>query len=318
MELDERTGLYYDIGDKKATDKASQALREGQKKIRKQIYKDEEKMIAKRMYDTSLLATRPSQNGRGISSEGYFGYSVQVLESLYRMDENENTSWAPASAQLLPVQSQTLASAPIPNAVPNVVNSDSSLAHMAMVLDQFPGAVQAPPPHEPDPRVPDASVPPPPSQTPTLRSEIRRSVGGFTDEASMRGSITELGRCTLARLSNISFTSTSSISQMLELARGEPKWTADGHRNSIESILSDEIRDLIKISEPQLKQVENMTMNELVDGVKEIRVEADMENVARTDRVSDLRFTDLSSDGAFVDDGNVADAQLLLRLSNGI
>ncbi|EJK56633.1 hypothetical protein THAOC_23441, partial [Thalassiosira oceanica] len=37
LELDERTSVYSDIGDKKAIEKTSQALREGQKKLRQQI-----------------------------------------------------------------------------------------------------------------------------------------------------------------------------------------------------------------------------------------------------------------------------------------
>ena len=58
LELDERTGIYTDIGDKKAVEKTSQALREGQTKIRKQMYKEEEEMAAGNNptpHDTSVL-----------------------------------------------------------------------------------------------------------------------------------------------------------------------------------------------------------------------------------------------------------------------
>ena len=88
LELDERTNIYRDIGDKKATEKTSQALREGQTKIRKQLYKDEEK-AGSSGFDTSLMGGSgvPMPSQREISAEGYFGYSVQVLESLYNSEE---------------------------------------------------------------------------------------------------------------------------------------------------------------------------------------------------------------------------------------
>lgn len=80
IELDEKSGLYFDIGDKKALAKTSQALREGQTKIRKQMHRE---MAGKTGYDTSLLASPTKHEQRAIPAEGYFGYSIQVLESLY-------------------------------------------------------------------------------------------------------------------------------------------------------------------------------------------------------------------------------------------
>ena len=66
LELDERSGVHRDIGDKKATEKTSQALREGQKKIRQQLYNQNEQL-----------------NVRTMSGDSYASYSIQVLESLH-------------------------------------------------------------------------------------------------------------------------------------------------------------------------------------------------------------------------------------------
>ena len=93
LELDEASGVYNDIGDKKAYEKTSQALREGQSKIREQIYKEMESNP-----NANLLLQHQE---REISSEGYFGYSVQLLLSLYRA--------SPANSQLLPSPAQEVA-----------------------------------------------------------------------------------------------------------------------------------------------------------------------------------------------------------------
>ena len=66
LELDERSGVYRDIGDKKATEKTSQALREGQKGIRQELYRQNEQL-----------------NVRAMSGDSYASYSIQVLESLH-------------------------------------------------------------------------------------------------------------------------------------------------------------------------------------------------------------------------------------------
>lgn len=260
LELNERTGVYQDIGDKKATEKTSQALREGQTKIRKQMYKEEEgsnSNTPKSAFDTSLLS------GREISAEGYFGYSVQVLESLYNGASEAGDEVPPGQPPAVPPQPPAVAAAPVPSA-------------MAMALDQFPGA--APPPAAP-----------------------AGDIGRFTN-SSMR--ITEMGgRGTrLTGLTDMSLFSLSSVRQLLESARNENYngLPADvgGARGSIRSVLSSEIRDLIRLSEPQLIQVESMNIegdavppsnNNKHEDKEVILKDADME-----DRVSELRFTDVS------------------------
>ena len=67
LELDERSGVHRDIGDKKATEKTSQALREGQKEIRQELYRRQNEQL----------------NVRAMSGGSYASYSIQVLESLH-------------------------------------------------------------------------------------------------------------------------------------------------------------------------------------------------------------------------------------------
>ena len=96
LELDERSGIYVDIGDKKATEKTSQALREGQTKIRKKLYEDENEGSDVHREDVQHTTTNNNAPScqtlnkfkREISSDAYLGYSAQVLESLYIADEN--------------------------------------------------------------------------------------------------------------------------------------------------------------------------------------------------------------------------------------
>ena len=97
MELNERLGIFKDIGDKKAVEKTSQALREGQPEICQQQYKDEKQ----RFIDAKSGREKLSVTNMNITAEGYFGYSVQVLEALYYEDEND----LPTSAQLPTAQS---------------------------------------------------------------------------------------------------------------------------------------------------------------------------------------------------------------------
>mmetsp|Transcript_21963 Transcript_21963/g.35929 ORF Transcript_21963/g.35929 Transcript_21963/m.35929 type:complete len:422 (-) Transcript_21963:103-1368(-) len=84
LDLDERTNIYTDIGDKKATEKTSQALREGQTKIRQDAYQNK---------DTGKqpMLPAPPVNADGmleISGEGYMEYSVKVLGELYNAEDN--------------------------------------------------------------------------------------------------------------------------------------------------------------------------------------------------------------------------------------
>lgn len=77
MELDERTGVYHDIGDKKALAKTSQALREGQTKLRKKLYSEMNNVT------TPIPLIYNQQRAAPLD---YFGYSQQLLEALYQQD----------------------------------------------------------------------------------------------------------------------------------------------------------------------------------------------------------------------------------------
>lgn len=309
LELEERTGIYRDIGDKKATEKTSQALREGQTKIRKQMYSDEKKAGGAQTYDMSILtsshtaATAPISNmtnggSREISGEGYFGYSVQVLESLFREDDNALHGPDPTSVQPQPAKPQAQIVAPSPAAPTSVQSGDANAAAIARALEQFPGMAMSIP-----------ALPPPKAQTtntmqqplvPQLpqsmpmehnnqdrESDLRPSMGRFTNE---------LGRPSHGRLTNMSMASILSLTQLLEKAHKEPNLQAEG-RGSVHSELSDEILTLFRQSGPQLVQVESMNNdNQMTHVDKEVNVLFD-EDTMNDDRISALRFTDGGIDG---------------------
>lgn len=75
LEYDEQSQTYHDIGNKRAWDKTSQALREGLTKIRREVYSD----VAAGRYQSlgSPLVELPV--------EGYFGFCIQVLKSLHEI-----------------------------------------------------------------------------------------------------------------------------------------------------------------------------------------------------------------------------------------
>ena len=79
LELDERTGVYEDIGDHRACAKTSQALREGQTKLRKKMFGEAE--------SSSQYSALIDHQMQAIPSAGYFGYSLQLLTSLYNSED---------------------------------------------------------------------------------------------------------------------------------------------------------------------------------------------------------------------------------------
>ena len=151
LELDERSGLYVDIGDKKATEKTSQALREGQTKIRKKLYNEEIEMARSSALDPDS-SSHPShlhlQREVEVSQEAYLGYSVQVLESLYIADENASDSSMSSDNKM--VVASAAAAAAIANNIgtdiahpppPTTPSQSAVLNQIAMMkaLEQFPG-----------------------------------------------------------------------------------------------------------------------------------------------------------------------------------
>lgn len=69
---DKRGGLYYDIGDKRAWDKTSQALREGQAEIRARLAEEDPSGMSK-----------VAEYKQVISEQTFFAYACRMLESLY-------------------------------------------------------------------------------------------------------------------------------------------------------------------------------------------------------------------------------------------
>lgn len=274
LELDERSGLYNDIGDKKATEKTSQALREGQTKIRKDMYNNEMQSGGDTTaFDASLLASTPAAgvsapvigNGREISAEGYLGYSAQVLESLYK-EEEEGAAPAKTKAQAKKPDPPA-ARQPVP-AQPSPVMSHIDAqrrASLEMAMAQFPGAITSMP-----------SLP----QVQQM-DHSRPSLGRFTNDMSV------------GRLTDFSISSVFSLTQLLESARDQ------------------EILDLIRSSAMELQQVEHSVRTGLsVDeaaaammrkaGTSADRAAMDItvkDDDMKEDRVSELRMTDVSECG---------------------
>ena len=78
---DKRGGLYYDIGDKRAWDKTSQALREGQAEVRAKLAEDDPAGMSK-----------IAEYKQVISEQTFFAYACQIMESLYHSDGKDSIS----------------------------------------------------------------------------------------------------------------------------------------------------------------------------------------------------------------------------------
>jgi hypothetical protein len=154
LELDEKSGLWVDIGDKKASEKTSQALREGQTKIRKKLYHDEIELARSSALnpDASFSSHLHLQREVEISQEAYFGYSLQVLETLYIADETASDI-SMSSDNKMVVASAAAAAAIANNIGADIANppppktpaQNAVLNQIAMMkaLEQFPGLRQA-------------------------------------------------------------------------------------------------------------------------------------------------------------------------------
>ncbi len=81
LEYDKESKTYHDMGDKKATAKTSQALREGLKKIRQQIYSNLEIGRYQSGFDKDFLGSL-GVTPVPLPAKKYFECSVQILQSL--------------------------------------------------------------------------------------------------------------------------------------------------------------------------------------------------------------------------------------------
>jgi len=103
------------------------------------------------------------------------------------------------------------------------------------------------------------------------------------------------GEGRLTNMSLASMFSIQSLRRLLESARND-HYRQAADRGTIESTLSAEIRDLIQLSASQLEQVDNLPME---DTEPHVGREVDSFYGEMEDRVSELRFTDVSRWSAF-------------------
>ncbi|KAL7534378.1 hypothetical protein ACHAXR_008200 [Thalassiosira sp. AJA248-18] len=130
LELDKNSGLFLDIGDKKAWEKTSQSLREGQTRIREEILGGK----GQSKYDISLLESCANHQSGEIPAEGYFGYSVQVLQSLYNSDEEIVSSRSSTPETNLKTSPSTSSIEPM-NQMGNAQSQPTSSQEMMTSLD---------------------------------------------------------------------------------------------------------------------------------------------------------------------------------------
>lgn len=114
LKQDERTHAYHDIGDTKAKEKTQQALREGQKEIRQQLYE------------------RGVWNERDVGFDECFDYCLEVLRGLYH--EEVDIGMHPAPSPMRVPQRQR----PIEICIP--VGFGSNSASIAESRNQLPTA----------------------------------------------------------------------------------------------------------------------------------------------------------------------------------
>lgn len=107
LQFDPRTQTYSDVGDKKATTKTGQSLRENQPQTLQKLHRGEVEPVQ-------------SNSFNAVSEMGYLGYSLHVLNALHKEYEDATTD--------------TPEPKNVPDAVPTTANNDA----MAMALDQFP------------------------------------------------------------------------------------------------------------------------------------------------------------------------------------
>ncbi|KAL3793515.1 hypothetical protein HJC23_007255 [Cyclotella cryptica] len=133
LDIEKEEGKYFDIGDQKAIAKTSQALREGQGKIRQ------------------LLRTKSSEK-QSFQVEQYFAFSVKVLGELYNSQASSevlsnNVAGMETKLPLLPPikQSRNLRQQMVPppsneTNFNNTAFTTTSSTAVKMALDQFPMA----------------------------------------------------------------------------------------------------------------------------------------------------------------------------------
>ncbi|KAL7529676.1 hypothetical protein ACHAWF_007127 [Thalassiosira exigua] len=255
------TKTYNDIGDQKAFEKTSQALREGLTKVRKQRYKDEGMASSNSTYDSSMFDCQRGRHRRQNSPSVTTPIVSRVPASTAAGSESRRRLQA-RQAQKFPQ------------------NADA----MAMALDQFPGTAhataQSPVIQEP------AEMPslPPPKQP-----FVPNHTGPLERIAAKSASVSSLGRLTDMSVSSVF--SQGVVHHLLGLTRpSEPSRDSSSMRGSVETITT-EMLDLLRISEPQTEQVHNMEMNETDEAARSGDGVTFEDTGAGEDWASNLKFT---------------------------
>jgi len=233
-------------------------------------------------------------NVREMSAEGYFGYSVQVLESLHNSEDQNNlevaASASPQASRAAALQPPIPAAAAVAGGMINAPPSANPA--MLAALDQFPGA--APTQATSIQQVGSGGMPslplPPLSQAANqAQADMTAQIGRFTD-TSMR--ITDMGgRPSSMRFTNMSMgsmLSNYSLSELAALAKTDD-------RNSVQSVMTQEIRDLIRLSAPQLLQADSNNGNRDSNIAMAMETEVVVVPKENEDRVSELRMTDVGT-----------------------
>ncbi|KAL3778161.1 hypothetical protein ACHAWO_006998 [Cyclotella atomus] len=300
LEHNERQDYYFDIGDKKATEKTSQALREGQKDIRKNLYKSEEGGLANSTNSAETnqasnvtMPAEPEMLGKQLPPEDYSQYSLLVLEALYNSDGDlpapPSMVAAPAPPPVPQPVKQQSPPPPPPPPLPAVQNNmmygvpshafmgHPSNAAMAMALDQFPGAIMAP--------------------MHPMSHQIQHPMQQQFDPRAHFAMGGELSHPSF-RLTDMSLGSAFSIRELLESVRNTG-YQPMGLRGTLDSMLSAGTLEMIRQSQLQLNQIDQMDIDDLNPSQIEIDALFDRNSLGSRgsgDRVSDLRFSDLSKD----------------------
>lgn len=152
--------------------------------------------------------------------------------------------------------------------IPNNAYKGTTSAAMAMALDQFPGA----------------RMPQPYQQQFDRRAQFSTGTGEEVSNPSFR-------------LTDMSMGSAFSIRHLLESCRNIDTQPPSGNRGTIESILSSGTLEIIRQSQGQLAQIDQMDLEDLKPSQGEIDAFFDLNTSALGgDRISDMRFSDLSKD----------------------
>ena len=256
LELDERSGIYHDIGDKKAMEKTSQALREGQTEIRKEILRGEGKAAgvpfgapencSSSNFDSTMNKNVPPPNvDHEMSPQGYFDFSWKVLRSFNVTEEREFVT-SDATEDTLQqmynaadVTPTTPTSADVHAPTPSSVTKYS--VDMAILNDQFPGVFQSQ------------------SQVDPL---LQAPIGRFTS-TTYRPSF---GDCRLTDMSGMSLMSVFSINSLRQLIESTQRENnSSEYRDTVQSVVDAEVMELFRKSMPQLEEIESGAMNDMPD-----------------------------------------------------